>query len=136
MMIDRSEGESPASRNTAPIASSTACSGACGLVRILALYRRPAVSSATSVKVPPISTPSLPPSATAPSLGRPAKPQSLAAAEVGVNPLHRSGGGASEEGRHRCAASGHAGFTPTLFQASATAFCSVLVAPHRRLALV
>jgi len=60
----------------------------------------------------------------------------LVAAEVGVNPLHGSGGGASEEGRHRCAALGQAGFTPTLFQASATAFCSVLVGPYRRLALV
>jgi hypothetical protein len=59
----------------------------------------------------------------------------LAAAEGGVNPLHGSGGGASEEGRHQCAASGQAGFTPTLCQASATAFCSVLVAPYRCLPL-
>ena len=49
----------PASRSTARIASMTARSGASGVVRILALNRRPLASSATSVKVPPISTPSL-----------------------------------------------------------------------------
>ena len=40
-------------------AASTPSSGACGVVRILAVNRRSPTSSATSVNVPPMSTPSL-----------------------------------------------------------------------------
>src|ERR1700730_4167438 len=65
MMIDISRGARAASRNTVWMASRTARSGASGVVRILALQRRPRASSATSVKVPPMSTPNLPPSSTA-----------------------------------------------------------------------
>src|SRR5216683_4868276 len=46
-----------AAASTACIASSTPRSGAADVVRILAVQRRPPASSATSVKVPPMSTP-------------------------------------------------------------------------------
>src|SRR6202022_2676392 len=65
MMIDISPGAGAASRSTVWIASRAARSGASGVVRILALQRRPRASSATSVKVPPMSTPNLPPCSTA-----------------------------------------------------------------------
>src|SRR5579872_1525878 len=57
-MIDRSPGARPASTMTDRIPSRTARSGASGVVSVLALYRLSPTSRATSVKVPPISTPS------------------------------------------------------------------------------
>ncbi len=70
MISDRSPGAMPASASTAPIAASTPAPGASRVVRILVLHRRSPCSRATSVKVPPISTPSR---ASARPFGRPAR---------------------------------------------------------------
>src|SRR4029077_10110532 len=50
-------GETPASAVTEPSAAKTPFSGAAVVVRVLTVKRRSPSSSATSVKVPPISTP-------------------------------------------------------------------------------
>src|SRR5215831_19193883 len=57
MMSESAEGGSAASASTASIASRTLRSGAADMVRTLLVKRRPPLSSAASVKVPPISTP-------------------------------------------------------------------------------
>src|SRR6266540_3733462 len=113
MMIDRSPGPSPASRNTAWIAAITPRSGASGVVRILALNRSPAISSATSVKVPPISTPSRPfifsPAAT-PRLVPPRKAGECSASATALSmcsdlaaeqPIDRQGAAAADQDRDR-----------------------------------
>src|SRR5216683_3101477 len=57
MMSVSAEGASAAWASTASIASSTLRSGAAAMVRTLLVKRRPLLSSAASVKVPPISMP-------------------------------------------------------------------------------
>ena len=86
--IAKSAGARPASRKTARIASMTARSGASGVVSTLLLNRRPPASSATSVKVPPISTPSL--AAATPSLPRPQRGQQFGVPAGDVNRMNPS----------------------------------------------
>ena len=57
MMIESAEAGMRASASTALIAAITPRSGAAGVVNTFAVKRRPPLSSATSVKVPPMSTP-------------------------------------------------------------------------------
>src|SRR5262249_16557132 len=52
-------GSTPAVAVTERKAASTPSCGACGVVRIFAVKRRSPASSATSVNVPPMSTPTL-----------------------------------------------------------------------------
>src|SRR5262245_2153188 len=88
-----------------------------------------------------MSTPSLPPCSTA---RRPSSylQQRESLCGVGLRCQSVQAGGVAEQDSSgaptRCPARRprtQAGFTPTLFQASATAFCSALVVPYRRLAL-
>ena len=91
MMIDRSAGLSAASPRTCRIASMTARSGASGVVRILALHRLSPNSSATSVNVPPMSTPNLPRCSTTPFAAAGNQAEFLTSRVRAVNP-HAFGG--------------------------------------------